>query len=301
MKRILSFLILTIFLSGNFVLANQLSIPFRYAKIFEPKQNALIAWNGKEEMLSISFFMNSSEPTQILRVIPFPSEPKVELASPTVFDNAVDIINRKLTGGYREKAGEALAQFSSDKVFTLTPAGEVASYKRIGVHDIATVKLLNVDGFVEWTENYLRSKGVKDPVINDSAKKVINQYIEKGFIWFVFDAVSLEAKTRECDIVQYTFATDSLYYPLNIAKTVEGDTSINIIVITSGLLGDFTGIDPDKIKLCNPPLGLNKEEVRNIDYRLDALFNLSFKETAEIRIWNIKGKASEFEKDLLAK
>ena len=54
--------------------ADRGSIPFeREAKVFEPTQRALIAWDGKEEILLLSTDMSTSQPTKVLEILPLPS------------------------------------------------------------------------------------------------------------------------------------------------------------------------------------------------------------------------------------
>ncbi len=224
--------------------------PSRGTKIFEPKQNALIAWNGKREILSLALSMKASEPVEVLRVLPFPSEPKIGKSNPALFDKAVNILNGNLMSVdrlfSRDSVSAKLEQFVSLAAggFDSPPPGVVTFHERIGVHDITTVKLMNVTGFTDWVEKYFLSKGFKETVISDTVKSVINDYIKEGMAWFVFDAVSIEKNTKQIEILQYAFDTDSLYYPLKIAKTVEGETDINLIVITPNLLSQFSGIGP---------------------------------------------------------
>ena len=39
-------------------------------EIYEPAQNAIIAWNGKEEILVLTTDLRSSKPTKVLEVLP---------------------------------------------------------------------------------------------------------------------------------------------------------------------------------------------------------------------------------------
>src|SRR5687768_2011865 len=56
--------------------------------VFEPKQRALILWNGEEEILLLSTDQRSSQRTAVLEVIPLPSEPKVQLGKFETFEKA---------------------------------------------------------------------------------------------------------------------------------------------------------------------------------------------------------------------
>ena len=50
--------------------ADRGSIPFKpHVQIFEPTQRAMIAWDGREEILVLSTDLRASEPTKVLEVI----------------------------------------------------------------------------------------------------------------------------------------------------------------------------------------------------------------------------------------
>jgi len=97
MKRRVSLLALGILLAAGAAWADRGSIPFKpWVKIFEPNQRAMIAWNGREQILLLSTDLRASEPTKVLEVIPLPAEPKVSKGDVEVFRKATELINRKL-------------------------------------------------------------------------------------------------------------------------------------------------------------------------------------------------------------
>ncbi|MBI3922682.1 MAG: DUF2330 domain-containing protein, partial [Armatimonadetes bacterium] len=61
-------------------------------KLYEPNQRAIIAWNESEEILLLSADIRASEKTQVLKVIPFPSEPEVKEGDMASFEKAITII-----------------------------------------------------------------------------------------------------------------------------------------------------------------------------------------------------------------
>ena len=65
------------------------SIPFkRGVRIVEPKQDAIIAWNGKEQLLYLQTTLAASEKTKVLEVMPLPGRPTVEASNSGVFSAA---------------------------------------------------------------------------------------------------------------------------------------------------------------------------------------------------------------------
>ena len=297
MRKILGVLIFLMVIGCNVVYADRGSIPFKpNVKIFEPTQRAMIAWNGKEEILLLSTDLRASEPTKNLEVLPLPSEPVVKKGDVEVFRKAVALINRKLRRRRYDyiKMGRGLAKEAAPP-----PAGEVTFHKKIGAHDISVTHVLNENGFIEWVEKYLKSVGVENPMIPEPLKKVVGEYIEDGFVWFVFDVVSLDEEPKTNEAIQYRFATKSLFYPLKIMRTETGETSIELLVLTPRLLSKFPGISIRKVRLLHHPVAISSRELRRLNKEMDELFG--HREDLKLRIWQIRGRLSAFEDDLIAK
>ena len=277
--------------------ADRGSIPFRpNVKIFEPTQRALIAWNGTEEILLLSTDLRASEPTKVLEVIPFPSEPQVKEGNLEAFEEAVDIINRNLR---RDDAKYVGLGPGVPRRGGRRPAGEVTFHEKIGAHDITVTHVLDGDGFIAWVDNYLKTQGVENPTIPEPLKEVVNEYIEEGFSWFVFDVVELSNKVKTNDAIQYRFATDALYYPLKITRTESGQTTVELLILTPRLLSDFPALPRERIDLRHDPVRLTKRELKKID---KDMYELLGKESGmKLRIWRITGKLPEFKADLIAK
>ena len=297
MKK-LSFLFIFICLS-LFVIpegrADRGSIPFKpHVKVFEPTQRALIAWNGEEEILLLSTDLKASEPTKVLEVIPLPSEPEVKKGDVEVFRKATALINQKLQKLYTRTRGIKYRMEKEE-----APAGEVNFHQRIGAHDISVTHVVRSDGFIKWVKKYLKADQVKDPLIPDVLKTVIDEYIAEGFSWFVFDVVSLKEVPQTNDAIQYRFKTDFLFYPVKITRTEEGYTSINLLVLTPRLFKNFPGIPAEEVKLRHPPVSISSSELRSLNEEIYKMFE--HRKDMKLRIWEIKGKFSSFTKDLIAK
>ncbi len=155
--------------------ADRGSIPFiPGVEIFEPIQRAMIAWNGEEEILLLSTDLRASAPTKVLEVLPLPSEPEVKKGDIEVFKRAVNLINSRI----RRRHGAAVSKGRGLSLGEYAPpAGEVTFHKRIGAHDVSVVHVLNRRGFIEWVEDYLRSKGVENPKIPEGLKSVVGEYL----------------------------------------------------------------------------------------------------------------------------
>jgi hypothetical protein len=297
MKRISGLLILLLATSFLFIHADRASIPFKsHVKVFEPNQRAMIAWNGQEEILLLTTDLKASEPTRVLEVIPLPSEPMVKKGDMMIFRKATALINSKIRRGFGVGAARTKGV---KKGVTQLPAGEVAFHERIGAHDISVTHVLRGDGFIEWVDNYLEANGVENPVIPEALKEVIEEYIKDEFTWFVFDVVSLDTEPKTNEAIQYRFKTDFLFYPVKITRTEEGYTSINLIILTPWLLVEFPGIPLHHIRQLHEPVKITSSELRNLSVEMDEL--MEHRQYMVLRIWEIRGKLSEFTKDVIAK
>jgi hypothetical protein len=281
-------------LSGQSALADRGSIPFKPGvKIFEPNQRAMIAWNGEEEILLLSTDLRASEPTKVLEVIPLPAEPRVTKGDVEVFRKATELINSKLPR-MQYKSRDRL----DGRGGRPAPAGEVTFHKKIGAHDISVTRVLDGAGFVRWVEQYLKRSGVDNPTIPPPLANVIGDYLKDGYGWFVFDVVELGRETLTNDAIQYRFSSECLYYPLRITRAEEGETSIRLLVLTPRLLSQFPGLPVREVQLLHEPVAITSSELRSLSVDMDAL--LGHREDMKLRIWQIRGKLSEFRDDLIA-
>jgi len=288
-------LFLSLFLLSIPLSADRGSIPFRPdIRIFEPAQRAMIAWNGQEEILLLSTDMKSSDPTEVLEVLPLPTEPIVKKGDLEVFKKATVLINKKLREQHL-----FISRRNGGKGNPPPEAGEITFHKKIGAHDISVAHVLNKDGFITWVEKYLDSLGVKNPKVPEGLKKVVGEYLEEKFTWFVFDVISLDKELRTNDAIQYRFKTDFLFYPVKIMNTEEGYTSMDFLILTPELLRDFPGIPIEKIELQHQPISVTSDELRNLNEEMNEL--LGQEEETKLRIWKIAGMISSFTEDLIAR
>jgi hypothetical protein len=296
MKRSAFVIILLIFLGPAPLFADGGSIPFkRGVKVFEPNQRAMIAWNGVEEILLLSMDLKVSAATQVLEVLPLPSEPAVKKGDVETFRRATALINkkiRKIPRGRRAGGGRGGAGGSA------RPAGEVTFHEKIGAGDISVTHVLDTEGFIDWVEKYLRSAGVENPEIPAGIKKAVSQYMTEGFTWFVFYVVSLDEVLRTGEAIQYRFKTKSLFYPMKVTQAAAGSTTIDLLVLSPRLLEKFPGIPSHEVQLRHEPISITSRELRSLNPDMDTL--LGHREDMKLRIWRLQGQASAFKRDLIA-
>lgn len=278
------------------VQADRGAIPFQPGvTIFEPTQRALIAWNGEEEILILSTDLRASQATKVLEVMPFPAEPRVKKGDVRIFQRAVKLINSKII--HRELAQAAIKSLNRASA-EAPPPGEITFHERIGAHDVSVARVVSGDGFVEWVNDYLKRASVGNPVIPPRLRKVVEEYIDDGFCWFAFDVVELGNKFRSLEALQYRFPSSRLFYPVKISRSNEGQTSIELLVLTWRLMQESSGIPFSQIELRHEPVKLTSAEVRSLGRDLDKL--LDHQDDVRLRIWRVEGDFSSFDRDIIA-
>ena len=277
-------------LSSSF--ANRGMIPINpNARIFEPNQRAMIAWNGVEEILLLSTDVHASESTMVLEVLPVPAEPVVKKGDLETFRKATDLINRKLY-----HAATAKGRQLSEGV--VVPSGEVTFHEKIGAHDISVTHLLDAQGFIKWVTDYLETLGIEGDIISEEMRELIGDYITEGFEWFVFDVITLGTETVTNEPIQYRFKTARLFYPLKITQTATGSTSIELLILTPRLLNRFPGTPIESIRLKHEPITINGDELKMLDEDMyDMLHSYG---ALKLRIWSLDGDLGSFKNDLIA-
>lgn len=284
------------------------SIPFEAGvQIHEPDQNALIAWNGKEELLVLSTNLRASKPTKVLEVIPLPSKPAVKAGRVATFREAIRLINEKVARKARGDArlvGKPAGTFGDaggGRAEPPPPAGVVTFHTTIGATDVSVTRVLNADGFVEWVRTYLKSLKVAAPEIPAAMKKVVGEYLADGYAWFVFNVVDLGRTTRTKQALEYRFASNCIYYPLRITRTETGKTLVTLLILTRETIDGltFTGIPRWDVRVPEyMPVTISSKEF--IGLHLGAYRLLSRPKTTHLRIWEISGELAGFTEDLLA-
>ncbi|MFW5781911.1 MAG: DUF2330 domain-containing protein [Candidatus Muiribacteriaceae bacterium] len=294
MKKSIS-VFLMIFLFAGMVYADRGSVPFiPGVKIYEPTQDAMIAWNGEEEILLLSTELKADRKVKVLEVIPFMSRPEVKEGDKYTFEKASRFLQRNLIF-------TSFMNFSRDQMNSRTrTAAKVVDHKQIGAHDISVIELLSSDGFFDWVDDYLKKQGSDTPGITSNLRKVIKEYIRDGFTYFVFDVIELNDSFKKVEPIQYRFRTDRLYYPIKISSTDTGETTMSLIILTHKLLTNFPEISFDRVKLVNKSADIGFNEVRDINKDMATLFEKYKKQQLKMRVWTIKGRLEEFTEDLIA-
>lgn len=206
--------------------------------IYERAQNAIVAWNGDEEVLILSIDIESSESTEVLRVIPLPSDPtEVKEGSFDSFTKLQEIVNEKLrelfnntyrngkTGLGIDDGGEAVAPSNI----------EITFQDIVGAHNITIFHILDSTNFSEYATDFAHSAGLTDITFSESFQETVDDYLDDNISYFVFDIIDTSEEEHSLNPIIYRFETDYLYYPLKITGASDvGETyaHVNVFCIT---------------------------------------------------------------------
>ncbi|MFW5790522.1 MAG: hypothetical protein ACOCWE_04670 [Bacillota bacterium] len=296
MKKFLVIMIagfLLVGFTGLEVSADRGSIPFRPdVRIYEPLQQAIIAWNGEEQILILSTDLYASETTKVLEVIPLPAEPEVTEADPEIYQKVHNLYGEEL-----DQAFTVLRSGGEGGSGEVEPAGEVTFQEKIGAQDISVTRVNRPADFVSWVNEYLSSQGVDNPTIPDSLGDVIVEYIEDSFDWFVFSVIELTEETHSQEAIQYRFKSDAAYFPLKITRTETGSTELEIMAFMPPKQVERESSRTLNFLPTNVPVSVDNYQIMEIDEGIGQM--MSNYEISGLHHWYISGELSEFKEDLV--
>lgn len=248
-------------------------------QLLQSAQNAIVAWNGEEEILIISNDIKGSDSATILRIIPLPSDPtSIEEGDFSSFSKITEIINKKgkVLGQYGDWGGIILPTSLGTEV--MPPGVEITFHKNIGAHDVTVVKVNDLDYFLNWIKNFAISKNLEAKEISPEFKDGILDYLDRDIKYFVFDVIKKTEQQQSIKPLVYRFKSDYLFYPLKITAISEiGQTKyaeVNVFLILKGMIKEdavkkinlFPAVDFDYY------IELNKGDLRQVNPQLESLF-----------------------------
>ncbi len=205
--------------------------------VSEDSQKAIILHNLAEEVLILGTDLRASKKTGVIRFIPFPAEPAVDLAPEGAFEKAAAMIKKyglKYQYLHYTKGGPADAE---------TQGVELRLNKKLGAHDLTIIKVNDVSQFRQWVNEYFKARGLPAKEQYPEEEAVVDDYVKRGLIYFVLDYVEVSDEPRFIEPVAYRFTSKELYYPLKTSNTFGGQGSIELIIIAPTTLC-FAGNEP---------------------------------------------------------
>ena len=207
-------------------------LPVTDVEVYGPGQKAIIAWNGAAERLILSTDLYASADARVLEVLPLPSEPSVEEGSFASFDAVQSLMVKNVPRADTLQGRREL---------------EVVFHEKVGAHDVTVVKATSVEELIRFVFDYARRMGLAQPGVEKNTRGILSDYLTRGFIYWVFDLVDLYSTPRSVNPIIYEFESASLYYPLKISATAEGETEIILYLITPERIDE--SVIPSKMRI----------------------------------------------------
>jgi hypothetical protein len=266
-------------------------------------QNAIIAWNGQEEMLILSTNWEKpagSQAATLLKVVPLPAEPsEIKEGETEIFDKLVKILNEKIAAMQNLQTGKGEG-FGAPA--GAVPGVEIVFQKTIGAHDVTVVKVNKEEDFSKWIDDFVAQKSLDKKQLSEEFKNGLLNYLKRNINYFVFDIANLnEAKTTVKPLI-YRFKSNYFYFPIlvsGISEISDSQTKVNLFLIFNETLklprqiwyGNYdywvndNGVD----------VRLDNDELKSVSEDLSSLFNANI----IVRMFEMNGKLSEINKDLM--
>lgn len=198
--------------------------------VSESAQKAIILHNREEEILILGTELQAKAPRQravpMVRFIPFPTEPTVQLAAAGAFPQMAALV-QKYQLRYQHYAHSKGGGLQGRE-----QAVELRFSEKLGSHDVSVIRVNAPAAFRQWVSGYFRQKGLPVADRYPEAEAIVQDYVARGLVWFVLDAVEVNANTRFVEPLQYRFKSQALYYPLKTSNTFGGQGAIELFLVT---------------------------------------------------------------------
>ena len=271
-------------------------------QITESAQNAIVAWNDKEEVFIISNDIEGFDSAIILRMIPLPSNPtNIEEGDFSSFSKITEIINKKGKVFGRHKGWGEMTLTNPLGSEGTPPGIEITFHENIGAHDVTVVKVNDLDYFLNWIKDFALNKGLETKEISPEFRDGISDYLDRDIKYFVFDVIEKTEYKQSINPLIYRFESEYLFYPLKITAISEIGQSqyaeVNVFLISKGM------IDEDIIRKTNLSpsvdfdyyIELSKEDLRKVGSQFENLFQSN---AFAVLVYH-SGHLSELDEDLI--
>lgn len=255
-------------------------------------QNAIVAWNGKQEIIILSNDVKSDAQATVLRIVPLPSNPsEIKEGSFDFFEKLVEIMNKKL-----DKIREEFRALGKGAKAP-APGIEITFQKKIGAHDITVVKVSDLSVFLDWVTEFATEKGLKVKEVSSQFKEGVKNYLKRDIKYFVFDIIDTKGEESIKPII-YKFDSDYLYYPVlisGISEISESRAKIRVFFISKEKISDRKYWHPFWQGYFGYPIELTLEELKEINEDVANLFNSNVK----VITFDYYNFLKDFKKDLI--
>jgi hypothetical protein len=218
-------------------------LPLFETWLHQSSQNAIVAWNGNEEILILSTNVKSEINGTAIQILPLPSYPEIKEGNESSFHKIAEIVGNV----YYKTAPEGIG-------FTGGGGGiEILFTTQIGVHNLTVVKVNDSADFTNFLRDMLEERNQtlieKFDALFPNFENIAEKYVQQNITYFVVDDIETKEDTRTVQPIIYRFNTSYLYYPMMMTSMIfdfsppqEGyyynSIVINVFTITHGLPKD---------------------------------------------------------------
>lgn len=259
-------------------------------------QNAIVAWNGEEEIIILSNDVESDATATALRIIPLPSNPsEIEEGDIASFEKLTELMNEKLK--------EMRNQFSlGGRGETGAPSDgiEITFQEVIGAHNITVVKVNDLDYFLDWVKDFTKEKKLEIKEIPSEFREGVSNYLKRDIKYFVFDVVEAGTEKESIKPLIYQFDSDFLYYPLKMTAVSDIGSSqarVSVFLVTENEVPNtsFTRQNFGGWADISSSVELTSAELKEVSERLVSLFE----DKAQVKKISYYGKFNDLREDIV--
>lgn len=205
-------------------------------QVSETGQMAIAAWNGTREVLLLSTDVSSSAESEVVEIMPLPSNPSIFKGETESFLKVKSLVNTFFEAKATSSTPMRFYFGTLDVGSQGIPEVEITFQEIIGAHDITVVKAEKPEELTQWLNGFLESKGY-DKTLPSSLGSLLENYTTAGIKFFAVDMISTNSTVKTVEPLTYEFDTLRLYYPLQISNLFSGNTEISLFTLTNNVLG----------------------------------------------------------------
>lgn len=287
---LLSFLLATL-VSAR---ADRGGIPLNAEHVSEAGQKAIAAWNGTYEVLLLSTDVSSSQDSEVVEIMPLPSNPTVNKSETDSFYKVTSLVNT-----YFQLTMPLTPRYTFPQAMRLSGQGQEAPQiditfqELIGAHYLTVVKVERADDLVQWLNIFLGSRGYAKP-LPSNLQNLLQSYVTAGVKFFAIDMINTNQSVETFEPLAYEFSTSKLYYPLRISSLFSGNTEISLFTITDRELGKDSALS--QVFDRKAQFQIRKETVAQISPNMAKLFTGN----PYLCYFHFSGPVDSFDEDVLA-
>jgi len=263
-------------------------------RVSETGQKAIIAWNGTHEMLMLSTDVSSSKETEVVEIMPLPSEPVISKGEKQSFLKIQELVNTYLAV-INPPTRYWPSSHTLSGIIEEAPKITITFQEMIGVHNLTVVKAEETNVLIRWLEYFLEAKGYNTDLPSE-LEGLLPYYIQNGMNFFAIDMIEANSTVKTVDPLIYEFRSPNLYYPLRISSLFSGDTEISLFTITSNGLNDNSITKEGFVKKAQ--FQINQETLAEINTNMTELFSNNL--YPYICYFKFSGSLDGFNGDILA-